>query len=606
MITRFSVVVSLALGWSIPSASSADSPAPSLTTPWTEKVNPDAPLPEYPRPQLRRESWTNLNGQWDYAIRPADASGLPASYEGKITVPFAVESALSGAKRRISPNEKLWYRRSIASPKLAPGERLVLNFGAVNWQAEIFVNGAPLRRHLGGYDSFSIDLTDALKPAAEQEIVVAVTNPVETGAQPRGKQLSHPGGIWYTPVTGIWQTVWLEILPAAAVADLVVTPDFDHSRVRLQLSLQVFAPEKLSAEIAVKAGRQVIARATPTDMSQPIDLDLPNARAWSPADPFLYEVEVTVRAGQSVDRVHSYFGLRKVEVVRATDGLDRIFLNNHPIFLLGPLDQGWWPDGLYTAPTDEALRWDVATMRQMGFNMVRKHVKVEPARWYYHCDQLGLLVMQDMPSAAREGTPGHWLGWNEQTDGAFSPEEDGQFVSELIALVRQHRHFPSIVSWDPFNEGWGQHRTNEIIAMVKRLDPTRLVDGPSGWTDFGLGDMIDCHAYPGPGMLPVQSGRASFLGEFGGLGFPVQGHLWQTKDFWRTSDHSSVEELTAEYRELIEKLPPLVKKGLAAAVYTQLTDVEGEINGYVTYDRRVIKMPADKLAPLHRAVIETK
>jgi hypothetical protein len=414
--------------------------------------------------------------------------------------------------------------------------------------------------------------------------------------------VSHPNGIWYTPVTGIWQTVWLERLPADHLADLTITPDFDRGRVVMKLAVARGGAERPGVEVTVGHGADVIARRAVPDFEQPVVIDLPQAHAWSPEDPYLYDVTVTVTGAGGSDRVRSYFGLRKVEVVRGADGFDRIHLNNRPVFLLGPLDQGWWPDGLYTAPTDEALRWDVVTMREMGFNLVRKHVKVEPARWYYHCDQLGLLVWQDMPSAAREGSPAHWI-YGDLTDGVFTPEEHAQFMTELGAMIAQHRHFPSIISWDPFNEGWGQHRTNEILAWVKRVDPTRLVDGPSGWTDFGLGDMIDCHAYPGPAMLPVRPGRASILGEFGGLGLPVTGHLWQSGDFWKTSEHHSVEELTARYRALIEKLPPLVQQGLAAAVYTQLTDVEGEINGYITYDRRVIKMPVAPLAELHRRVI---
>jgi len=588
------------LSWT---AAAAAPVAARLTTPWTAAVSPTTPWPEYPRPQLQRDAWTNLNGSWDYAVLPANAADLPTAYEGKILVPFAIESDLSGVNRRVGPAERLWYRRTFATPSLAGGQRLLLNFGAVNWRSEVFLNGVSVRRHDGGYDAFTVDLTAALKPGATQELVVAVANPVETGAQPRGKQLSHPSGIWYTPVTGIWQTVWLETVPEVHVADLVLLPDLDRGRVSVQAVLQPRTLGAVSADITVRAEGRVVATANVARLEGPVIVDLPKPRAWSPDDPFLYDVDVTVRAGDSTDRVHGYFGLRQVGIARAADGFDRIVLNHRPLFLLGPLDQGWWPDGLYTAPTDEALRWDIATMRELGFNVVRKHVKVEPARWYYHCDRLGLLVWQDLPSAAREGTEAHWVSSNANREGAFSPEEDAQFRQELGAMIAQHRAFPSIISWDPFNEGWGQHATNEILAWVKQLDPTRLVDGPSGWLDLGQGDMIDCHAYPGPGMLPVQPGRASVLGEFGGLGLPLPGHLWRTKDFWRTSDHANAEELTARYRDLLALLPPLVKRGLAAAIYTQLTDVEGEINGLVTYDRRVVKMSPATLAPLHRALI---
>lgn len=573
-----------------------------IETPWTRQVDPAAPLPEYPRPQFEREQWTNLNGLWDYAVRPADAAGLPAKYEGKILVPFAIESALSGVKRRVTPSEALWYRRTFPTPDLAGGRRLLLNFGAVNWRAEIYLNGTPLREHRGGYDGFSLDLTSALKPGAEQELVVMVNNPIETGAQPRGKQLSHPGGIWYTPVTGIWQTAWLEVVPATYLAGVEITPDFDHGSVRIEPSIQRLGPGELSMEISIRAEGKVVAQATLTRFDAPAVLALPQARAWSPADPFLYDVELTVRGGQTADHVKSYFGLRKVEIARAPDGFDRIFLNNRPLFLMGPLDQGWWPDGLYTAATDEALRWDVTTMRRMGFNFVRKHVKVEPARWYYHCDRAGLLVWQDMPSAARESSPGHWVAPGEPIDGLFTPEEDGQFRTELRELVRQHRAFPSIITWVTFNEGWGQHRTNDIIAWVKRMDPTRLVNGTSGWSDFGAGDIIDCHAYPDPNMYPAQAGRATVLGEYGGLGLPLKGHLWQEDSFWGDRDQDTFEKLADRYAAFVAKLPALKARGLAAAVYTQITDVEGEINGLVTYDRKVVKIPEEKLRAIHDRV----
>ena len=581
----------------------ADNP---LTTPWTAKVDPAAPLPEYPRPQLTRAEWTNLNGLWDYTIRPGDAAGLPTAYEGKILVPFAIESALSGVKRRVLPSERLWYRRIFATPVLTGGQRLLLNFGAVNWHAEIYVNGTPVREHRGGYDAFTVDLTDTLKPGAEQEIVIAVNNPVETGAQPRGKQVTHPNGIWYTSVTGIWQTVWLETVPAVHLSGLEITPDFDHGSVSVEPAIQRLGPGELSMDITIRGEGRVVAQTTTKQFGEPVVIAIPQPRAWSPAYPFLYEVEVALHAGDNVDRVGSYFGLRKIEVARAPDGFDRIFLNNRPVFLFGPLDQGWWPDGLYTAATDEALRWDVTEIRRLGFNLVRKHVKVEPARWYYHCDRAGLLVWQDMPSAAREGTAGHWVAPGEGVDGLFTPAEDAQFRTELGALVRQHQHFPSIITWVTFNEGWGQHRTNDIISWVKRLDPTRLINGTSGWNDFGLGDMIDRHAYPAPGMYPPQAGRASVLGEYGGLGLPLPGHLWQEGKFWGDLHQKTLEDVAGRYAKFADELKSLSARGLAAAIYTQITDVEGEINGLVTYDRKVVKIPEERIRAINQGVTGEK
>ncbi len=587
-------------------ALSAPAARAAMSTPWTAKVDRAAPWPEYPRPQLQRDAWINLNGPWDYAVRARDASTPPANYDGKILVPFPIESELSGVTRRVGPDERLWYRRTFTAPDLAGGKRLLLHFGAVDWQADVSINGQPLGRHEGGYDPFSFDITGQLKrDGSAQEIVIAVWDPSDAGSQPRGKQVQKPGGIWYTSVTGIWQTVWLEAVPGARISSVALTPDLDRGLVTVQLDT---AGSRTDAhtEVVVLAGGQRVASADLADPGVSTEIALPQPHAWSPDDPFLYQVEVNYRVGDSTDRVKSYFGLRKVEVRRAADGFDRIFLNNHPLFLIGPLDQGWWPDGLYTAPTDEALRWDIETMRHMGFNLARKHVKVEPARWYYHADQLGLLVWQDLPSAMRAGVPGHRATQGQAIDGVFAPEEDAQFRRELRGLVDNLRPFPCVIAWVPFNEGWGQHNTNDILAWVKRLDPTRLVDGPSGWSDLGFGDLLDKHQYPGPGMFPAQGGRASVLGEFGGLGLPVEGHLWQQDKNWGYRSMKDREELGQRYAALLAGLPPLIEHGLAAAIYTQITDVEIEVNGLVTYDRQVVKIPVEQLAALHREIISPK
>jgi beta-galactosidase/beta-glucuronidase len=592
---RFRLFVGLLCAFALHAADwkPADNP---LTTPWTAKVSPTNALPEYPRPQMTRARWTNLNGLWEYAIVAKDAA-RPEKFDGKLLVPYPVESALSGVKLPLKPDQRLWYRRTL-NVSAAKGSRLLLHFGAVDWRAEVFVNGKSLGTHEGGYDPFTFDITDALKPGAKmQELVVSVWDPTDTGLQPRGKQVLDPTGIWYTAVSGIWQTVWLEPVPATHIRDLVLTPDLDGKKLRL--SVDATAPAGFTA-VARLRGRIVGRIAANTGAESAIAID--SVEPWSPDSPTLYDLEVRLTSG---DTVKSYFGMRKVEVRKDSAGVNRIFLNNAPRFLIGPLDQGWWPDGLYTAPTDEALRSDIDTLKKLGFNMARKHVKVEPARWYYWCDKLGFLVWQDLPSAmTRGGNPNPTsVRRNSPDDAKFPPEAATDFRRELEAMVRQLHNAPSIIVWVPFNEGWGQHDTNDILKWVKSLDPSRLVDGPSGWEDRGWGDFKDMHQYPGPAMYPVMADRASVLGEFGGLGLPLEGHLWWNKRNWGYRTFEDRAKLQAAYEALIDKLAPLVKDGLAAAIYTQTTDVEGEVNGLMTYDRKVVKFDAAKLAELHRKLM---
>ena len=564
----------------------------TLTTPWTAQVRADAVLPEYPRPQMVRASWTNLNGLWDYALTNKEAR--PTTYDGSILVPFPIESALSGVKRPVSSGQQLWYRRTFNAPELNGG-RLLLHFGAVDWRTRVYVNGAAVGEHQGGYDAFTCDITKALKPSGPQELVLAVWDPADSGLQPRGKQVSTPKGIWYTSVTGIWQTVWMERVPLAYINRLALTPDPD--RARLSIRVETFAPEQFTAVVRLN-GKEVSRVSGITNIETAIPIAQP--QLWSPDSPTLYDLEVSLASG---DTVKSYFGMRKIELRKDTAGLNRLFLNGASLFQIGPLDQGWWPDGLYTAPTDEALRSDIEALKKLGFNMMRKHVKVEPARFYYWCDRLGLMVWQDMPSATT-GDPLTKIPRGSAFDGVLDPVSTAEFERELRSMMRNLGNAPSIVAWVPFNEGWGQHDTNEILDMVRRLDPSRLVDGPSGWEDRGYGDMKDMHAYPGPDMFPIVEGRASVLGEFGGLGFPVSGHLWWTdKRNWGYRTLPTQDALRAAYEDLIAKLMPLAAKGLAAAIYTQTTDVEGEVNGLMTYDRRVMKFDVAKMFEVHRKLI---
>jgi hypothetical protein len=566
----------------------------TLTTPWTAEVRAESPLPEYPRPQLVRSKWTNLNGLWEYAVQ-AKEQPRPEKFDGSILVPFPLESSLSGIRRPLSPEQRLWYRRTFKTPKLGK-QRLLIHFGAVDWEAEVFVNGVSAGKHQGGYDPFTFDITSSLKKSApEQEVTVAVSDPTDTALEPRGKQSLNPKGIWYTAVSGIWQTVWLEPVQNVFISEIQMTPDLDGKK--LQLSVRSTEPQEFTA-VAKLRGKTVgrISGRTGEEMALPVS----EVDAWSPDTPTLYDLEIKLRSGDSVT---SYFGMRKVEVAKDAQGINRVVLNGKPLFLIGPLDQGWWPDGLYTAPTDGAIQFDIHMLKDMGFNMLRKHVKVEPARYYYWCDKLGLAVWQDMPSAMTENRE-MAVKRNAAEDATFPAQDAVDFRRELAALIKNLRNSPSILTWVPFNEGWGEHDTNEILRWVKTTDPSRLVDGPSGWEDRGYGDFKDMHNYPGPNMFPVQADRASVLGEFGGLGFPMENHLWWTdRRNWGYRTYKTQAELQAAYEELIEKLGPLVKGGLAAAVYTQTTDVEGEVNGLATYDRKVMKLDSKKLARLHRELI---
>ncbi|MEX0613064.1 MAG: sugar-binding domain-containing protein, partial [Pirellulales bacterium] len=493
---------------------------PRLTTRWTGDVSPDNVWLEYPRPQMARDEWTNLNGLWQYAIVPRETE-RPAEWQGDILVPFAVESVLSGVAKPVMREERLWYRRTFTRPALAEGQRWLLHFGAVDWEATVWVNDRLVGEHRGGYDPFSFDITDQLSEEIEQEIVVAVWDPTDTSYQPRGKQVLKPTGIWYTAVTGIWQTVWLEPVPAARVASLNVVPDVAERAVRVTVET---AGDAEDAEVVVRVlGLHKRERIGPEPIEQAgrpgneIVVSIPNAKLWSPDEPALYDLEVVLRVGpKELDKVTSYTGLREISFAKDLQGVNRLRLNGEPIFMFGLLDQGWWPDGLYTAPTDEALQYDIMMTKTLGFNMVRKHVKVEPARFYYHCDRLGVLVWQDMPNGDRHIR-------REDDDIERSPESEETFRREYEALIRNLRNHPSIVVWVPFNEGWGQFKTDEILAWTKELDSTRLVGGPSGWADRGEGDLHDIHAYPGPEMPPLSENRVAVLGEFGGLGLPLEG-----------------------------------------------------------------------------------
>ena len=563
-----------------------------LTTRWAKDVTPDKVHAEYPRPQMVRPDWQNLNGLWEYAIRAKDEN-RPQAFDGKILVPFPVESALSGVMKRVDEKQRLWYRRTFTVPADWAGRHVLLHFGAVDWETAVWVNGKQLGEHRGGYDPFTLDLTDALAKSGEQEIVLAVSDPTDAGTQPRGKQVRNPEGIWYTPTTGIWQTVWIEPVPQAHLDSLTVTPDLDKGVVRVQ-AVTTGEGETVRVQLEALAEGKSVAKAEGKP-NRPIDMTIPKARLWSPDAPFLYDLKVELLDGaKGVDHIDGYFGMRKIAIGKDKAGITRILLNNEPLFQFGPLDQGFWPDGLYTAPTDEALRYDIEVLKKLGCNMARKHVKVEPDRWYYWCDKLGLLVWQDMPSG--DAFPGE--GKLEIERSKPSAE---QYELELKRLIDAFGNHPSIVMWVPFNEGWGQCDTKGIAEWVKKYDPSRLVNSASGWNDVGAGDVHDIHDYPGPASPQPEAARAAVLGEFGGLGLPVAEHSWKTEGAWGYRKFKNSGELTDAFVNLIVALRPLINDpGLSAAVYTQTTDVEVEVNGLMTYDRAMMKVDADRAAAANR------
>lgn len=575
-------------------------PAPTpLSTMYAAAVDPSAPLPEHPRPTMMRADWSNLNGVWDYAVRAADA-GAPTTYEGKILVPFPIESSLSGVGRVLEPNQRLYYRRMVRTPDAYAGRRLLLHFGAVDWRAEVLVDGVSLGVHEGGYDPFVFDATEALKPGRDHELTVVVEDPTDQGGQPRGKQWGKPQGIWYLRSSGIWRTVWLEPVHQDGIRDVRISARADLSRAVVRFS----GPPPgatVRAEAKLPDGTRFAADMTvPSDgaAEHELPIEIPKPRWWTPEDPVLYDVTLGVFRnddGKPLDEVESYFAFREIAVKKDEAGINRIHLNGVPLFQFGPLDQGFWPDGLYTAPTDAAQKSDILAVKRMGGNMLRKHVKVEPERFYSWCDRLGVLVWQDIPSAFEPG---------QGDQAALAGRWTTNFRREMREIVADYSRHPSIVVWVPFNEGWGQFETEKVVAELIDADPTRLVINASGWTDKKVGHLIDVHAYPGPAMAPVEERRGSVLGEFGGLGLPVPQHTWLKKDNWGYVSFKDSAALTDAYVRLLGDLPPLIADGLSAAVYTQTTDVESEVNGWLTYDRAVWKVDPDRARaaalPLYR------
>ena len=573
-----------------------------IKTTWGENLDPNNVLPEYPRPIMERSEWQNLNGLWQYAVVDK-GSAIPTTFEGDILVPFAIESSLSGVARRIHDRQELVYQRSFTIPSAWKNKRVLLHFGAVDWKADVWVNDIKVGSHTGGYAPFSFDITPALE-GKSNKLTVKVWDPTDRSYQPRGKQVSNPGGIWYTPVSGIWQTVWLEPVNEKHIQDLRILPDIDRKMLTVDAAVANAADADM-LEVKVFDGDQLVATGKSINQ-QIVEIAMPaDSKLWSPESPFLYTLQVSLKSGgKVVDQVDSYAAMRKFSTRRDRNGIVRLELNNKPLFQYGPLDQGWWPDGLYTAPTDEALLYDVQKTKDLGFNMIRKHIKVEPARWYTHCDRLGIIVWQDMPSGDR-GPQWQNRKYFDGIEAKRSEESEANFRKEWKEIIDYLYSYPCIGTWVPFNEAWGQFKTEEIAEWTKQYDPSRLVNPASGGNHYHCGDMLDLHNYPAPEMYLYDGARANVLGEYGGIGLVLKDHLWEPNRNWGYIQFNSSKEATDEYVKYAEQLYRMISQGFSAAVYTQTTDVEIEVNGLITYDRKVIKLDEERVRDINRRICES-
>ena len=624
MIMRKRIIASFAALLAVAGMLSAQQWAPAgdrIKTKWADEVSPTNAHPEYPRPQMVRQDWQSLNGLWDYAITPK-SQPCPRSFDGKILVPFAIESSLSGVGRTFTADDALWYKTTFSVPSAWKGKRLMLNFEAVDWKAEVFVNDIKIGSHTGGYTHFSFDVTPYLKSGANS-LVVRVEDATDNDFQPRGKQVSKPNGIWYTAVSGIWQSVWIEPVALAHITDYNVVSSINDKAINVSVDaagtqegdvVKVFlldggigySTDTANAAKPAADGLYAVLASGMTVPGGSVTLNVASPKLWSPDSPYLYGLDIQIlRNGKVVDRVASYTAMSEVGAYRKNGNTKLMGLNGEGIFQLGPLDQGWWPDGLYTAPTDEALKFDIQKTKDFGFNMIRKHIKVEPDRWFYYCDQLGIIVWQDMPSFAVSKRWGMYY-YGEGEDWPASPEAKSNYYKEWTEIINQVKKFQCIAVWVPFNEAWSQFDTKDVVAYTKKLDPTRLVNQSSGgnWEE-GVGDILDNHHYPYPAFRMWDKNMINVLGEYGGIGLPIEGHLWQADKNWGYVQYKNGDEVLAEYTDFAEQLKQLIKQGCSAAVYTQTTDVEIEVNGLMTYDRKVIKMDEKKLRAVNEGIIKS-
>ena len=563
-----------------------------ILTKWTSDVDPLKPWMQYPRPDMIRNAWLNLNGLWNYAITRKETK--PEKWDGSILVPYPIESAISGVRKRVSENENLWYKRDFVIPNVWNNKHILLNFEACDWETKVWVDGKEVGTHRGGYDPFTFDITQSLGNQKHHELLVCVWDPTDKGTQPRGKQVSSPGSIWYTPTTGIWQTVWIEPVNESYISSFRTVTNADNGTIIFKSDVKNATEGSISFKI--KKEGKTIATAS-GNVNNEITLQIKDPLLWSPDKPYLYDITIELKKNNKiVDKVKSFTGFRKISIGKTPDSFTRILLNNEFVYQNGPLDQGFWPDGIYTPPTEKAMVYDLLMTKKMGFNMLRKHVKVENRIFYNWCDKLGILVWQDMPSGDKS------IGGN-QPDIEKSKEATEQYEFELKRMIETKYNHPSIIMWVPFNEGWGQFETGRITRLISDYDTTRLVNSSSGWTDRGTGNINDIHHYPDPVVQPAEEKRAIVLGEFGGLGLPLKGHTWEQKN-WGYRNMDDTLQLLSRYESYFDLVHRFVKKnGLSATIYTQTTDVETETNGLMTYDREINKMGVENVFKANHNII---
>ncbi len=578
-----------------------------MKTRWTDKVDKNLPHNEYPRPQLVRDNWQNLNGKFQYAITDFTFN-IPEKFDGDITVPFAVESLLSGVEKRINENQVLWYKKEFSVSPDFCNKKIILHFGAVDWYSIVYLNGVKLGEHKGGYIPFSFDITDYIKE--NNTLILRVYDPTDKGMQPRGKQSQKSHGFWYTSTTGIWQTVWLEPVDEVYIKNIRILPDIDNCSV----NIKTFISADAEIHAVIRNSEEVVFDG---NISCDENISIPDCRLWSPEDPFLYDLELSLIKDNIVtDCIKSYFGMRKFSIGIDSDGIPRLLLNNKPYFQKGLLDQGYWCDGGLTPPCDEAIIYDIQSMKDLGFNMLRKHIKVESSRWYYHCDRLGMIVWQDMVSGIDNlnmtlvgGLPNIGITNVKDNNYSFFGRKDklyrDAFEKEMYEMIDTLYNCTCIGCWVPFNEAWGQFDAKRIGENVKSYDPSRIVDHASGWHDQKGPELKSVHRYVVPVTMPKADGRPFVLSEFGGLSYIIPEHSFNAdKSFGYNLNYKSKEKLTSAYRKMHEKqIIPLVKKGLCATVYTQLSDVEFEINGMFTYDREILKIDADTVKEINSKLV---